>query len=55
MVVDMKEIITKVRKMDRESTHGRMGVITRGDGEITKSMVLELMFGLMEDSIADSG
>ena len=41
--------------MDKESTHGRTEVITKEDGETTKSTVLEHTSGRMEGSIKDNG
>lgn len=51
MVVSTKEIIMKVKRMDKVNIHGKMVVIIKVDGEIIKLMVLGLMYGLMEDNI----
>ena len=51
MVVNTKEIIMKVKRMDKVNIHGKMVVIIKVDGEIIKLMVLGLMYGLMEDNI----
>ena len=55
MEVDTKETITKERKMDRENTHGKMGVIIKENGEIIRSTDMEPMSGLMEDSTKEIG
>ena len=51
----MKDVTMKARKTDRENIHGKTEVITKADGEITRSMVLEYTCGLMEGNTREIG
>jgi hypothetical protein len=55
MEVDMKDLISRAKKVVKASTYGKMVAIITETGKITKSQDMGFIFGRMEENIKVNG